>query len=301
VRNVTRLLALALIAIPALSPAAQKKDDLASIQRDIAAREEDVRALRKGQDEKLQALTDLVSKSAGANASLSSTLTALQATLTASIAALTDQQAKQHADVNAKLDTVAGNVTAISQTLDPLTKRLSEIDSKLNDLLGLVKTLNVPPPAPAPLPPTATNGAPAGWSAVAAYRDAKADYNGGRFQMALDEFSEYLKYAPHDDENAPNAQYYIGQIYNLNKQYDDAAKAFGDVDKFPANPRTCDARYMRGIALVGGEHKAEAKTAFTDYLSMCPGDANRESANEQLRKLAPPRAGGKSASKGKAK
>src|SRR6202044_3238337 len=59
VRNVTRLLVLALAVSPA-SLLAQKKDDLTSIQRDVAQLEDQVRQLQKSQDEKNAALTALV-------------------------------------------------------------------------------------------------------------------------------------------------------------------------------------------------------------------------------------------------
>jgi hypothetical protein len=47
-RNTVRLLVLALVAGVALTPA-QKKDDLLQIQRDVAALDEDVKALQKSQ------------------------------------------------------------------------------------------------------------------------------------------------------------------------------------------------------------------------------------------------------------
>ena len=303
------ILILALIAGPAFSPAAQKKDpDIVNIQRDISDLVEQVKQLRKSQEDKMQAIQALVQQSMDASAKVTGSLSALQTSLTNSVSqALAEQQKKnneQHADTNARLDTLTQTQGAIGETVSQLSTRLKEMNAKLDNLNELVKTLNAPPAIPAPPPTTTLNspGAPAGWSPVQAYNNAKGDYTAGRFDIAITGFLEYIKYAPHDDENAPNAQYYVAQSYRGLKQYDDAAQAFADVvDKFAANPKTCESRYMKGLSLEDAKHREDALTAFHEFQTACPADVNRESAREHIAKLTGPPRGAANKSKGKGK
>ena len=48
--------------------------------------------------------------------------------------------------------------------------------------------------------------------AGATYTNAFRDYMGQKYDLAMQEFSDYLKYFPKTDF-APNAQFYIGDIY----------------------------------------------------------------------------------------
>jgi TolA-binding protein len=298
---------LAMIAGPAFSPAAQKKDDLVSIQRDVADLAFQVKQLQKSQDEKMQAIQGLVQQSMEASAKVTGSLAALQTSLTNSVSqALADQQKKnneQHADTTARLDTLTQTQGAIGETVSQLSTRLKDMNAKLDNLNELVKTLNAPPAVPPPPPASQTTapGAPAGWSAVQTYNTARADYTAGRYDIAITGFLDYIKYAPHDDENAPNAQYYIAQSYRGLKQYDDAAQAFADVvDKFAANPKTCESRYMKGVSLEDAKHREDALSAFHEFQTACPADVNRDSAKEHIAHLSgPARANNKSKGKGK--
>jgi TolA-binding protein len=293
VRNTARLLVLAMLASPAFSPAAQKKDDIVSIQRDIADLADKLTRLQKSQDEKMQAITALVQQSMEASAKVSGSLSALQNTLTNNVSqSLAEQQkraAEQHAEMGVKLDSVSRDMGAMSETVSQLSKRLADMDSKLSNLNELVKTLNTPPALPVPAAPQNSSGAPVGWVAGTAYNSARLDYTGGRYDLAIQGFLDYVKYAPKDDENAPNAQYFIGMSYFMLKQYDSAAQAFSDVvDKYQPNPKSCDSRYMKGMALQKTANKADALSAYHDFMNACPADPNRESAREHIAELSGP-------------
>lgn len=306
-RNIARLLALAMIASPAFSPAAQKKDDLVSIQRDIADLVDKLGRLQKSQDEKMQALTNLVQQSVEASSKTAGSFGAMQAelmkTLNASLAELQSKLGGQQAETGSKLDSLSTNVNALNETVSQLSQRMADTNSKLTEIRELVKSLNAPPPA-APPPPTVPQsslppGAPTGWSAATAYNDARGDYSGGRYDLAIKGFVDYIKYSPHDDENAPNAQYYIAMSYYQLKQYDSSAQAFSDVvDKYPPNPKTCESRYMKGRSFQMGKEKEEAVSAYKEYLAACQADPNRENAKEYMAGLTAP---ARSNTKGKGK
>jgi len=111
------------------------------------------------------------------------------------------------------------------------------------------------------------------------------DYSSGKDELAMDEFNQYLKYFA-QTENGPSAQFYIGQIYDRAKQYEDAAEAFDAVlERFAENPKTADALYMKGAALMKAGRRTEAATEFRNFLKRYPNNDLAAKAQANLRTL----------------
>jgi TolA-binding protein len=198
------------------------------------------------------------------------------------------------------VDQSADELRAVRENLAALSSRLSNLDNKLSDISSAVRTLSQPQSAPPPPPGAASPaaGAPApppGVSAESLWLNAFRDYSSGRDDLAMMEFNDYLKYFP-TAENAASAQYYVGQLYNRAKMYDDAVQAFDAVlERYPDNPKTPDALYGKADALVHAGHRAEAAAEFKDFLARFPTHSLARNAQDQLRVLgsaaasAPPR------------
>ena len=100
--------------------------------------------------------------------------------------------------------------------------------------------------------------------ASTAYTNAYRDYLGGKYELAMPEFNDYLKYFS-NTELAPNAQYYLADIYYRKADYANALTAFDAVlEKFPDNPKTPDAHYMKGMCLVKLGKNDSAAREFRD-------------------------------------
>jgi tol-pal system protein YbgF len=96
------------------------------------------------------------------------------------------------------------------------------------------------------------------------YTNAYRDYTGGKYDIAFQEFSDYLKYFP-NTQFAPNAQYYIGEIYYQKRDYNNAINAYDAVlEKFSDNNKTADAHYKKGMALMGLGRNDAAAREFRD-------------------------------------
>jgi tol-pal system protein YbgF len=122
-------------------------------------------------------------------------------------------------------------------------------------------------------------------SADLMYQTAFRDYSTGKAELALTEFSEYLKYFP-DTANAPNAQYYIGAIYYKGEQWDDAIKAFDAVlERFPENPKTPEALYYKAVSLQKNGRKTDAAREYNNYLRRYPRGEHAAAAQANLRSL----------------
>jgi TolA-binding protein len=291
-----RLAALQLVllgCLPAPSLHAQKREDILSIQRDVAQLQDQIKQLQTSQDQKLAALESLIKQALDQSNQASASMTGLQRTLTDR---LNDQQSKVAAPIavlGTKVDQSSDDIRAVRENLAALTSRVANLDNKLSDISSAVRTLSQPPSAPPPPSigaPPAAGGAPippAGTSAESLWLNAFRDYSSGRDELAMMEFNDYLKYFP-TAENAASAQYYVGQLYNRAKMFDDAVKAFDAVlERYPDNPKTPDALYGKADALVHGGHRAEAAAEFKDFLARFPTHSLARNAQAQLRDLGP--------------
>ncbi len=86
---------------------------------------------------------------------------------------------------------------------------------------------------------------------------------------------------------APNAQYYVGEIYFAQKKdYDNALQAFDNVlEHWTENNKTADAHYMKGKTLVAlGKRDAAAKE-FREVLNKYPSSEVAPKCKAELSKL----------------
>src|SRR5262249_48860722 len=157
------------------------------------------------------------------------------------------------------------NVGELSGQLRRLDDKLTDISSSIRTLAAAATQAAAPPP-----PPTVTVNEPTpppGVTAESLFESAKRDYNAKNDTLAIKEFKDYVMYLP-KTENAPRAQYYVGQIYERNEQYDDAVKAFNAViERFEPNPWTPEASYMKAVNLMKGKHNADAIEEFRDFVN----------------------------------
>jgi tol-pal system protein YbgF len=274
----------------ALSPAlllGQKRDDILSIQRDVAQLQDQVKQLQAAQDQKMSALEGLIRQAVEQSNSVSITAGTLQRTLTDR---LNDQQAKVEAPVailGTKLDQSADDMRAVRENLADLARRLAALDNKLADISSAVRTLSTAPapPPPAAIATPAVPAPPAGVTAESLWKKAVRDYTGAKDKQALAEFADFLKYFP-DDTNAPEGQYYMGLIYDHGEQYDDAAQVFqAVVDRYPESPKAADAMYMKGVEYQKGGSDKEAIAAYRAFVKQYPKHANVPKAQARLRAL----------------
>jgi TolA-binding protein len=286
--NASRLLLLSTALWPAIV-LGQKHDELVSIQRDVAQLEDQVKQIQKALDDKTAALTALLQQSIDASNKTSAALAAMQHSMDQKLA---DQQTKLVAPVatlGTKIDEMSGDFRSVQTNVASLVRHMNDLDAKISDISSAVRTLQTPstPPPPNPGAPAAQvpDSPPPGWSAELAYNAALRDYQGKKDETAIEEFAQYLKYAP-QSENAPNAQYYIGQIYFRGEDWPDAVKAFDAVlEKYPKNPKTAESQYMKACALMSNKQKTDAGREFKNFIANYPDSPRVKDAHAHLRTL----------------
>ncbi|MBZ5605415.1 MAG: tetratricopeptide repeat protein [Acidobacteriia bacterium] len=280
-----RLLLVGIVLVPVLF--GQKREDILSIQRDVASLQDQVRQLQKSQDDRMAAMQALLQQAVDASSKLASGMTALQHDVDAK---LNDQQNKlvaPLANTNTKIDQQGDDLRSVATNVADLVRRVNGLDTKLADLKSLVQAMQAPPaPPPAVVGQTtpAASG-PCAASAETIWSNAQRDESGGKLDMAMEGYSNYVKCYP-DTENAPGAQYKIGYMYFTAAQYDDAVQAFDSVlERWPENPKTPEALYYKAVALHKAHHPTDAGKAYKDYIAKYPRGEHVQQAHANLRTL----------------
>jgi tol-pal system protein YbgF len=281
--NCFRIVCVVLLASPL---AFGQKQEVRELQRDVAMLQDQVRSLEKSLNESnarvtvlLQQAIDNINKLTTTVAVLDSQLRDREKNLAAPVTA-----------VGAKVDQMASEFQGLRVTVDDLSSRLGKLQQQMVDLNNTIKVIQAPPTPPpaAPGSPSGAAGPPQGLSAEALYANGMRDKDSGNYDMALSEFNDYLKYYG-GTEMAPNAQYYLGEIYYNRKDFENALQSFDMVlEKYPENNKTPDATYMKGRTLVQMGQRTKGAEQFAEVIKRWPRSDLASKAREQRKSLGLP-------------
>ncbi|MGD0499124.1 MAG: tetratricopeptide repeat protein [Bryobacteraceae bacterium] len=283
-----RLCVWILIASPLPALAASKEYE--ELQRDIAQLQEMVKTLQQAQaqsqrseDEKFAGLQVLVQQALSAATSADKAVAVIQNNIQQS---MRDQEGKLLPPVvqlSTRMDSMSNDFRTLQQAVSDVTNMIGKLQTQLTDLNNAMKVLSAPPAAPPPPAAGAAALGPPPLSATDMYANADRDRSAGNTDLALQGFSNYLKYYG-DTAQAPDAQFYIGYIHFLQGDYETAATDFDAVvERYPsANVRVPQSLYYKGSSLLKLSRKTEASQAFRDVLKQYPNSANAKPACDQL-------------------
>jgi len=221
------------------------------------------------------------------------------------------------ASSGARLDTMSTQIQGISDNLQETLARMGKLNQQLADAQNAIQGIdaklasNAPPPpaaappiagatgapgassAPAGLPPASgTSPAAAGSlppgsapSADLLYSNGLRDLNGKKYDLAAQEFSDYLKYYGATDL-ASNAQFYLGEIFFAQQQYDQAIDAYGKViDNYPKSFKLAPSHLKRALALISLGEKTSGVSELRMVVKTYPGTDEERRAKAKLQEL----------------
>lgn len=267
--------------------------EIVELQRDVALLQDQVRALQQSLDQRVGSLQALVQQTLDASNRTNTTIAVMQDRFNDALKQQQQSVAAPVASVGNKLEQMSEDFRAVRESVLDMNSRLGKLDAKIADLQNAINIIRNPPPAPAPAPgdssvPPVTGQAvvpPPGMTAETTYTNAYRDYMGGKYDLAMQEFSDYLKYYP-TTALAPNAQFYIAVIYSKRKDYDNAIQAFDAVlEHFTDNNKTAPAHFGKGEALLALARRDAAAREFRDIVSHYPDSDEAPKAKQRLRDL----------------
>jgi tol-pal system protein YbgF len=199
----------------------------------------------------------------------------------------------------ARLDTMGTQVQGLSDNVADLQARLGKLDQKLTDIQNTLQNVDskmaAPPPAPIPAgsapspsvpgaaPPIASAAPPA--SADVLYSNGLRDINGKHYDLATQEFQDYLKYYG-DTDLASNAQFYLGEIAFMQGGFQQALDAYNKViENYPKSFKTASARMRKGFCLAELGQKAAAIRELRTVVRQFPGTDEAKRSAAKLKEL----------------
>jgi tol-pal system protein YbgF len=207
----------------------------------------------------------------------------------------------QHVDENqASLRELQGRIEELEHSNEALAKQQRDLYADLDKRLGGNGTV----PAPgAPGAAGAAVGAAAGTSSAGAAAGATPADNGpssteqavyaqafdalkaGSYSLAITGFKDFLTTYP-SSPLAENAQYWLGEAYYVNHDYESAAGSFRTVlKKWPDSRKAPDALLKLGYAQYAQKQYPAAKSTLTDVTKKYPGTESAKLAADRLKRI----------------
>jgi tol-pal system protein YbgF len=255
------------------------------MQRDIAQMQDQLRTLQSTVDQKMSALQVLVQQALDAASKANTSMNVLNAGVTSTLERELKQALTPVAGLAAKVDNTNNDVSEVRNQVQDLNNAMNRITQTLTDLNNAIKVMQ-PPAAPAPAPGAGGGGGSGPPPpAEALFTAALRDENGGKYDLAVSEFQDFIRYYP-DNPNAARAQYNIGECHYTAQKYEQAAADFQIViDKYPdSTDLVPQAYFLKGMSLKN-TNKTEAAKAWRAVIAKYPKSDSAAQAKEQLRAL----------------
>jgi len=271
-----------------------------AVAREIIELQHDVTTLLQGQKDLATQMTQdhtvtktLLEQTGDTVGKLNGTMSSLQKSVQ-------DVQANS----GARLDTMSTQVQGLSDNLEEIKSRLGKLNQQLVDLQNTVQSLDakISGTAPPSTSPTSNNNftpSPSGGGSVPAgatpagpapsadtlYSNGLRDITSGKYDLARQEFQDYLRYYG-DTDLASNAQFYLGEIAYSQRNYDQAVTEYDHVlTNYPKSFKLAPARLKKGMALLELGQKNTGIRELREVVKRYPGTEEERRARAKLKEL----------------
>jgi tol-pal system protein YbgF len=286
-------------------PADAVSKEIIQLQQQVSQILQAQRDMQSSADSNFATIKTLLNQSVDAVNHLNNSMGALQKTVQ-------DVQA----NTGARMDSMSTQVQGLSDSLDDMKSRMSKLSQQLADTQGVLQSLDARVSGGAPMPGGATGttnpGNPGGNSgnssntanpggpganttpgaappsADVLYNSALRDFVGGNYDLAHQEFLDYLKYYPTMDL-ASNAQFYLGEIAYAQGQYRMSIDEYDRVlTNYPKSYKLAAARLKKGYAELELGQKSSGIRELREVIRRFPGSEEERRARAKLREMGVP-------------
>jgi tol-pal system protein YbgF len=256
-------LALCLLTSPAF---AGTKEQLIQLQTQVQALQDQMSRMQTSFDERMGVMRNLVEQTTDSVNKLNNSISAVDKGLRT-----------QTSESATKVDQVSGQLQALQDSVDELKGRLAKVSKQLEDMQAAQTNLQAQPaqqPA-AQVPP-----------ADVLYNNALRDYNAAKYELAGQEFADYLKYYATTDL-AGNAQFYVADIAYRQGNYQQAVTEYDKVlEQYPGGNKTAAAQLKKGYALLELGQRDAGLKELRSLVSRYPRSMEATQARDRISKVA---------------
>jgi tol-pal system protein YbgF len=254
----------------AVTPVSGASKEMIQLQTQVQQLQEQMTAMQRSFDERMGVMKNLVEHDTDAINKVTVVLSSLQGTLQ-----------KQQTDSAGRVDQLGGQIQSLNDTLDELKARLAKVSKQLEDMQSSQQSLAAQQSAQAQQAAAAAAAPPPD----VLYNNALRDYNGDKNDLAIQEFSDYIKFYPNTDL-AGNCYFYLGEIQFRQGNYQQALQSYDQVmQNFPTGTKAASAQLRKGISLIELGKQEDGVVELRHVIQRYPKSNEALQARERLRKL----------------
>jgi tol-pal system protein YbgF len=257
-------------------PAFGANRDIIELQTEITQLQTQMTQMKQSFDERMGVMKNLLEQNSDATNKVTIAISALQASIN-----------KQQEDRSGQGDQLSGQIQTLNDTMDELKVRLTKLSKQLEDMQTAQQSM-AQQQTQAQQQAQAVAQAPA---PDVLYNNALRDYNGGKNDLATQEFTDYIKFYP-DTDLAGNCYFYIAEMQFKTGDFQRAVANYDLVlQNFPGGNKAAPAELKKGYGLLELGKEEEGTQALKRVIQRYPRTNEATQAKERLRKTtAAPRA-----------
>jgi tol-pal system protein YbgF len=272
-------------AILAPPPASATSKEMIELQQQVQQLAQAQRDMRSAMDTQNATLKTLVQQSLDSVNQLNNKLGVVEKTVQ-----------EMQANTGSRIDTMTTQTQGLSDNMQDMQARVAKLSQQMTDMQGLLQTIDAKlsgsggaaansggggaatgggtaPPAMAPI------------SADMLYQNGLRDYNGGNYDLAKQEFSDYLKNFP-TNPLAGNAQFYLGEVSFAQGNYAEAVTQYDMVlYSYPKSFKLAGALLKKGQAEIKLGQKASGTRDLREVVRRFPGTDEAKQAQAKLKEM----------------
>ncbi len=254
----------------AVAPAYGANKEMVQLQTQVQQLQEQMTNMRQTFDERMGVMKNLVEQNTDAANKTTAAIAALQTTLQ-----------KQQGDASGHVDQISGQIQALNDTMDELKARLAKVSKQLEDMQSAQQSLAATQQASTAQQQAQANAPPPD----VLYANALRDYNGGKSDLASQEFSDYVKFYPNTDL-AGNCYFYLAELQFKAANYKQAVTNYDQVlQNFPSGTKAASAQLKKGFALIELGQTDDGVQELRHLIQRYPKTNEAVQARERLKKL----------------
>jgi tol-pal system protein YbgF len=280
-------------------PTGAVSKDMIQLQEQVSQLLQGQRDIRSAIDTNQATLRTLVQQSLDATNQLGAQMGLLQKNVqeaTASSGSRIDTMSTQTQGLSDNLQDIQARVAKLSQQMNDVQSLLQSIDGKISGGVPTTPSANSSSPAPnytpanqgAPPPSAGDNSAASPMSSVSSdtlYQNALRDFSTGKYDLARQEFSDFIRTFP-TNELSSNAQFYLGEISYQQGNYQDALGQYEIVmSNYPKSFKLAAAMLKKSFAELELGMKSSGIRDLRELVRRFPGSDEARRAQAKLKEL----------------
>ena len=267
--RISAFVALFLILWLSVAPAFGANKEMIQLQTQVQQLQEQMTGMQRSFDERMGIMRNLIEKDSDSVNKVAAALNNLQQTLQ------TQQQGE-----GSKADQLSGQIQALNDTMDEIKVRLAKVTKQLEDMQAAQQSFAAQQASQQQQQQALAQAPPPD----VLYNNALRDYNGGKNDLATQEFSDYIKFYPNTDL-AGNSYYYLGELQSKQGNYQQAVQSYEQVlQNFPSGNKAASAQLKKGFALLELGKQDEGVSELRHLIQRYPHSPEALQARERLRK-----------------